>query len=101
VTQPQNPMDGYQGCTCQEIGRSAPQEQFFEAAFRDVITHHTTRLQCCSATWLQGFHRRGQIPAPQYCEKSPQAGRVIGRSLFVRVSVVWRTDLEVPPYGRD
>jgi hypothetical protein len=54
VTQPQNPMDGYQGCTCQEIGRSAPQEQFFEAAFRDVITHHTTRLQCCSAAWLQG-----------------------------------------------
>ena len=26
-----------------------------------------------------GRHRRGRIPAPQYCEKSPQAGRVIGR----------------------
>ena len=35
---------------------------------------------------------------PSICEKSPQAGRVIGRSLFVRVSVVWRTNLEVPPY---
>ena len=44
-----------------------------------------------------GRHRRGRIPAPQYCEESPQAGRVIGRSLFVRVSVVWRTNLEVPP----
>ena len=44
-----------------------------------------------------GRHRRGRIPAPQYCEKSPQAGRVIGRSLFVQVSVVWRTNLEVPP----
>jgi hypothetical protein len=39
------------------------------------------------------------FPAGHGCEKSTQAGRVIGRSLFVRVSVVWRTNLEVTPLG--
>jgi hypothetical protein len=68
VTQPQNPMDGYQGSTCQEIGRSAPQEQFFEAAFRDLITHHTTRpaMLRCSYIMLQCNGCKGipKFPSP-------------------------------------
>jgi hypothetical protein len=44
-----------------------------------------TRLQrCISLTgdylWERAAIAVDGFPAPQYCEKSPQAGRVIGRS---------------------
>jgi len=80
VTQPQNPMDGYQGCTCQEIGRSAPQEQLFEAAFRDLITHHTTRRNVAVQLYYVAAMQHGCKGIPKFPSPWTDSGLSILRS---------------------